>query len=69
VGTGIEGTGLGSWVRPAGSGHLSHGRGTASVLRVSDGAYRIDEARWAVHVVRIDHRADVYRTRWLSVAS
>ena len=25
--------------------------------------YRIDEAARTVHVVRIDHRADVYRTR------
>jgi mRNA-degrading endonuclease RelE of RelBE toxin-antitoxin system len=25
--------------------------------------YRIDETEWIVHVVRIDHRADVYRTR------
>jgi len=25
--------------------------------------YRIDETEQIVHVVRIDHRADVYRTR------
>ena len=25
--------------------------------------YRIDEAAGVVHVVRIDHRSDVYRTR------
>jgi mRNA interferase RelE/StbE len=25
--------------------------------------YRIDEAKRTVHVVRVDHRADVYRTR------
>jgi mRNA interferase RelE/StbE len=39
------------------SGYHSARRGAYRV------AYRIDEPTWTVHVVRIDHRADVFRTR------
>jgi mRNA interferase RelE/StbE len=39
------------------SGYHSARRGAYRVV------YRIDEAERIVHVVRIDHRADVYRTR------
>jgi mRNA interferase RelE/StbE len=38
-------------------GYHSARRGAYRVI------YRIDEKRRTVHVVRIDHRADVYRTR------
>jgi len=38
-------------------GYLSARRGPYRVI------YRIDEAERTVRVVRIDHRADVYRTR------
>jgi mRNA-degrading endonuclease RelE of RelBE toxin-antitoxin system len=39
------------------SGYHSARRGAYRVV------YRIDKAQRTVHVVRIDHRADVYRTR------
>jgi mRNA interferase RelE/StbE len=39
------------------SGYHSARRGAYRVI------YRIDETERIVHVVRIDHRADVYRTR------
>lgn len=39
------------------TGYHSARRGAYRVI------YRIDETKQAVHVVRIDHRADVYRTR------
>jgi mRNA-degrading endonuclease RelE of RelBE toxin-antitoxin system len=39
------------------AGYHSARRGAYRVV------YRIDEPARAVHVVRIDHRADVYRTR------
>jgi mRNA interferase RelE/StbE len=38
-------------------GYHSARRGAYRVI------YRIDETEWIVHAVRIDHRADVYRTR------
>jgi mRNA interferase RelE/StbE len=38
-------------------GYRSARRGAYRVI------YRIDETERTVHVVRIDHRADVYRTR------
>ena len=38
-------------------GYRSARRGAYRVV------YRIDETARTVHVVRIDHRADVYRTR------
>ena len=38
-------------------GYHSARRGAYRVI------YRIDEAMRTVHVVRVDHRADVYRTR------
>ena len=39
------------------SGYHSARRGAYRVI------YRIDEAERIVHIVRIDHRADVYRSR------
>jgi mRNA interferase RelE/StbE len=39
------------------SGYHSARRGAYRVI------YRIDEPERTVHVVRIDHRADIYRTR------
>lgn len=39
------------------TGYHSARRGAYRVV------YRIDEATRTVHIVRIDHRADVYRTR------
>jgi mRNA-degrading endonuclease RelE of RelBE toxin-antitoxin system len=39
------------------SGYHSARRGAYRVI------YRVDDAQQIVHVVRIDHRADVYRTR------
>lgn len=39
------------------SGYHSARRGAYRVI------YRIDEAKRVVHVVRIDHRSDVYRAR------
>lgn len=39
------------------AGYHSARRGAYRVI------YRIDEAKQIVHVVRIEHRADVYRTR------
>jgi mRNA-degrading endonuclease RelE of RelBE toxin-antitoxin system len=38
-------------------GYRSARRGAYRVI------YRIDETERTVHVVRIDHRADIYRTR------
>ena len=38
-------------------GYYSARRGAYRVI------YRIDETARIVHVVRVDHRADVYRTR------
>jgi mRNA interferase RelE/StbE len=47
-------------------GHPLH-RELAGLWSARRGAYRIvyelDEIEWAVEVVRIDHRADVYRPR------
>jgi mRNA-degrading endonuclease RelE of RelBE toxin-antitoxin system len=39
------------------AGYHSARRGAYRVI------YRIDETARTVHVVRVDHRADVYRTR------
>jgi mRNA-degrading endonuclease RelE of RelBE toxin-antitoxin system len=39
------------------SGYHSARRGAYRVI------YRIDDTKRIIHVVRIDHRADVYRTR------
>ena len=58
---------LGVWGRKGNMGAQSLGRALAalSVSSARRGAYRviyrIDDDALAVHVVRIDHRADVYR--------
>jgi mRNA-degrading endonuclease RelE of RelBE toxin-antitoxin system len=41
---------------------MNSGENTASSV-ISGVVYRIDEPARTVHVVRIDHRADMYRTR------